>query len=153
MSGMIIGRLFYDIFANEARRQTGYLSTYQNAFHILRFIMRFIYFHFFLFCTANQYLDLRVPLHQIDNAHDGIDCFLAAADPYVNSCSVHRGSVFQITIVNPIYEIRESWMGRSFWSVDDNFGSVHQLIQCIPEILIIIIHFIFLRQIQICHRR
>ena len=34
--------------------------------------MRLIYFHLLRFCTANQYLDLGVPLNQIDNAHDGI---------------------------------------------------------------------------------
>ena len=108
--------------------------------------MRLIYFHLLRFCTANQYLDLGVPLNQIDNAHDGIDCFLTASDPYVNSCSVHRGSISQVTVVNPIYEIRKPRMGRSLWSVDHDFRSVHQLIQCIPEILIIIIHLYILRQ-------
>ena len=126
------------------------LSTYQNAFHILRFIMRLIYFHLLRFCTANQYLDLGVPLNQIDNAHDGIDCFLTASDPYVNSCSVPRGSISQVTLVTPIYEIRKPRMGRSLWSVDHDFRSVHQLIQCIPEILIIIIHLYILRQTGIC---
>ena len=34
------------------------LSTYQNAFHKLRFIMRSIHFHFFFFRASDQYFDL-----------------------------------------------------------------------------------------------
>ena len=45
-----------------------------------------------------------------------------------------------------IYEIWKPWMDRSLRSVDDNFGSLHQLIQCIPKFLIIIIHLFPLRQ-------
>ena len=51
-------------------------------------------------------------------------------------------AVFQVSIVNPVYEIRKSGMGRSFRPVNHDFGSVHQLIQCFPEIFIVIIHFI-----------
>ena len=104
--------------------------------------MRFIYFGFFFFRTADQYLDLGVPLHQINDAHDGIDCFPAASDPYVDPRSVHRGGIFQISVVDPIDEIRKPWMGGSFRPVDHDLGSVHQLIQSIPEILITVIHTI-----------
>ena len=102
--------------------------------------MRFINFHLFLFCTANQYLDLGVSLHQIDNAHDGINCFPAASDPYVNSCSIHRRRISQVPVVNPIYETWKPGMGRALWSVDYDFGSIHQRVQCIPKILNISIH-------------
>ena len=35
-----------------------YLPTYQNTFHILCFIMCFVYFQFFFFRTTHQYFDL-----------------------------------------------------------------------------------------------
>ena len=69
--------------------------------------------------------------------------FIAASDPDINSRAIHGGGVFQVSVVHPVYEIRKSGKGRSFRSVGHDFGSIHQIFQRIPEILMAVIHFIF----------
>ena len=111
----------------KAKKVTTPIS-YQDQGCDVRFIMRSIYFHFFFFRASDQYFDFRISLHQIDDTHDGVNLFFAASNPNIYSRAVHGSGVFQVSIVNPVYEIRESGMRRSFRSVDHDFGSVNKLI-------------------------
>jgi hypothetical protein len=55
---------------------------------------------FFLFSTANQYLDFRILFEQVNGANDSIAyCFGKTPVPHINTSAIWRGSVFQITVI------------------------------------------------------
>ena len=97
------------------------LASYQYSFHVLRLIMCFTNYCLFFLHTSNQYFYLRILFYQVYGTHNCVNLLFSASYPYIYSSAIHRRCIFQISIINPINEIRILGMCRSFWSINYNF--------------------------------
>ena len=93
---------------------------------------------YFFLGAAEKELDLGILFHKIDGADD-CDRFTygQGTAPNVDSVPIHGGGVFDITVIDLVYEGWEFRVCTAFRSVDHDFSGGYQRVDRLPEIIII----------------
>ena len=91
----------------------------------------------FLLCTADEELDLGILFHKIDGADDRV--YLQGGEgtaPNVDALSVHGGGVFDITVIDLVYEGWEFRVSAPSRAVDHDPSRRNEGVKRGPEIAV-----------------